>query len=386
MMYNNQMKTIGKLKLAIFALVFLAFFGLTNSLVNAQTDQPQPSQPQVSRPQFYKAVVVDFKNSQQDGQDFQQVKARILEGDLKNQIIDLEHGKYYALTENLKVVKGERVVLVKISNNGQDIILIADKYRLDNALVALIALLLLAIFLTGFKGLASLVGLGTGLFILVYYITPQLISGYDPLRIVLLGGLVIVAFCISMSNGFNKQTLVASVASLLTFSTVTLLANLFLNLLKLNAAASKEAFLLQSSQMANADLKGLILGGTVFGVLGTLSYVTCNQVNAVYEMKKVKDIITPRELFINSIKSGKEHIIPLIGILVIAYVSLSLPLFILFKTSQDQPFWFVLNNELFIEEMVRILAAVATLTLALPVASLLSSYVVSYKKAANAKN
>lgn len=388
MMYNNSMKTSGKLKVVITVLVFLSFFGLTNFLIHAQTNEQQTpqTQAQVSAPKFYKAVVVDFKNSQQDGQDFQQVKARILDGDLKNQVIDIEHGKYYALTENLKVAKGERVVIVKISEGNQDVILIADKYRLDYVLIALAVLLLLAIFLTGFRGLASLIGLGAGLFMLVYYITPQLVSGYDPIKIILLGGLMLIVFCTAMTNGFNRQTVIASLASLVTFSTITLLTNAFLNLLKLNNAASKEAFLLQSSQLANTELKGLILGGMVFGVLGALSYITTNQVNAVYEIKKLKDISTFKELFVNSLKTGREHIMPLIGVLVIAYVSLSLPLFILFKTTQGQPLWFTLNNELFSEEIIRILAAAATLVLALPITSLLSSYVVSYKKAANAKN
>ena len=376
------------LKFVIFAFAFLSFFGLTNSLTRAQTDQPQPMQPQpqVNQPKFYKAIVTDFKDSQQNGQDLQQVKVKVLEGELKNQTLDIEHGKYYALTENLKVSKGERVVIVKVSDGNQDITLIADKYRLDYVLITLASLLLLAIFLTGFRGFASLVGLGAGLFILVYYITPKLVSGYDPIRIILLGGLVLVAFCISMTNGFNRQTIIASLASLLTFSTVTLLTNLFLNLLKLNNTATKEAFLLQSSQLANSNLKGLILGGMVFGVLGALSYITTNQVNAVYEIKKAKSTSTFRELFVNSIKMGREHVMPLIGVLVIAYVGLSLPLFILFKSDDYQPLWFVLNNELFTEEIIRILAAAVTLVLALPVTSLLSSYVVSYKKAADAKN
>lgn len=389
MMYNNPMKTI-RLQIAIFGLVFLSFFGSTAFVTHAQTidEQAPQAQPQIQAPQpkFYRAVVTDVQNSKQNGQDFQLVKARVLEADLKNQTVDIEHGKYFALTENLKITKGEKVALVKVSNGTEEVVLIADKYRLNYMLIAGVALLLLTVILTGFRGFVSLLGLTVGLFILIFYITPQLISGFDPVRVILLGGLVIIAFCISLTNGFNKQTLIASVASLLTFSTVTLLTNVFLNLLKLNGMGSKEAFLLQSSQLAGADLKGLLLGGMVFGVLGALSYISCNQANAVNEMKKAKTAITIRELFMLSLKTGREHVMPLISVLVLAYVSLSLPLFIIFKTTQGQPFWFVLNSELFIEEIIRVLAAVATLALALPVTSFLSAYVVSYKKAVNAKN
>ncbi len=384
MMYNDPMN-MKTMRLAIFALTFLSFFGLSNSLVNAQTEQPQP-QVQAPQPKFYRAVVIDVQNSQQNGQNIQSVKANISEGDLKNQTMDIEHGKYYALTENLKVTKGEQVVLVKVSNGTEDVVLIADKYRLNYMLIVGVILLLLTIILTGFRGFASLLGLVVGLFILVRYITPQLVSGFDPIRIILLGGLVIIAFCISMTNGFNKRTLIASFASLLTFSTITLLTNGLLNLLKLNGIGSKEAFLLQSGQLAGADLKGLLLGGMVFGVLGALSYITTNQANAVNELKKTNITMDIRELFETSVKTGKEHVIPLISVLVLAYVGLSLPLFIIFKTTQGQPFWFVLNSELFIEEVIRVLAAVATLALALPVTSFLSAYVVSYKKAVNAKN
>ena len=86
MMYNNLMKTI-RLQIAIFGLVFLSFFGLTNFLIHAQPVDQQDPQPQ-PQPKFYRAVVVDVQNSKQNDQDMQLVKAKVSEGDLKNQTVD----------------------------------------------------------------------------------------------------------------------------------------------------------------------------------------------------------------------------------------------------------------------------------------------------------
>lgn len=70
---------------------------------------------------------------------------------------------------------------------------------------------------------------------------------------------------------------------------------------------------------------------------------------------------------------GNDHIASIINTLILVYTGASLPLLLLF-TNSSQSFYFVLNNEIIAEEVVRILVSSIGLILTVPLTTAIASY------------
>ena len=130
---------------------------------------------------------------------------------------------------------------------------------------------------------------------------------------------------------------------------------------------------MQSGISNNINLRGLLLGGIIIGVLGILDDITTAQAAATEEIFKANRRLGFSELYSRAFSVGREHITSLVNTLVLAYAGASLPLFLLF-TLHIQPWWVTLNSETIAEEIVRTLVGSMTLTLAVPITTGLAAY------------
>jgi uncharacterized membrane protein len=71
--------------------------------------------------------------------------------------------------------------------------------------------------------------------------------------------------------------------------------------------------------------------------------------------------------------TGRDHIAPMVNTLMMAYIGASLPLFLLISLYQE-PLGFLLNRELLVEEIIRTLVGSLGLMMAVPVTSLIASW------------
>lgn len=142
---------------------------------------------------------------------------------------------------------------------------------------------------------------------------------------------------------------------------------------------SEDAVNLSLGQFGNIDLRGLLLGAMVIGVLGILDDVTTAQTATVEELSKANHRLGMMELYRRGISVGQEHIASLVNTLVIAYAGAAFPIFIFIHTA-TQPLWVILNNETMAEEIVRSLVGSATLILAVPISTLLAAWIYSKGK------
>ena len=95
----------------------------------------------------------------------------------------------------------------------------------------------------------------------------------------------------------------------------------------------------------------------------------------VDELKRANATLTPRELYRRGLSVGREHIASLVNTLFLAYAGASLPLFLLFTVYKEQPVWYLLNNELISEEIVRTLVGSVCLILAVPITTALAAMI-----------
>ena len=154
---------------------------------------------------------------------------------------------------------------------------------------------------------------------------------------------------------------------------------LFVYLAKLSGAGTEEAFYLQFGS-TSFNLKGILLGGIILGVLGVLDDVTTGQVAAVEEIHLANTSFKFKELYKRGLSVGREHIASLVNTLVLAYVGVSFPLLLLYNSQKLQPFWLVINSNFMAEEIVRTLVGSVVLVVAVPLTTFLAAMFYSDKK------
>ena len=127
------------------------------------------------------------------------------------------------------------------------------------------------------------------------------------------------------------------------------------------------------------DVRGLLLGGILIGVLGVLDDITTAQAAAIEEISLANDKLGFRELYRRGISIGKEHIASLVNTLVLAYVGASFPVVLLYMLHKNIPMWLLLNSNFIAEEIIRTVVGSTALVLAVPLTTVMSAYFFSQK-------
>ena len=303
----------------------------------------------------------------------QKVEVKILEGPDQDQLLELSYvpGSTDDADQNLKA--GEKVLLIETEVGGEKNYYIADRYRLNTVLILAVAFFILVVIFTGWRGITSLLGLGFTIAVIMWYILPQVIAGHDPFTTFLIGGFVIAIISIYLGHGFNRRTSIAVVSTLITLTLSIGIALLTVSWAKLFGLGSEEAFYVQVGTFANLNLRGLLLGGIIIGILGVLDDITTAQAAAIEEIHRANPKLNFFELAKRGLSVGHEHIVSLVNTLALAYIGASFPLLLLFSQAYV-PIWVALNSERVIEEIVRTLIGSSALVFAVPITTYLAAW------------
>jgi uncharacterized membrane protein len=232
---------------------------------------------------------------------------------------------------------------------------------------------LLAVLFGGVRGFTSVLGLGASILIILNFIVPRINAGGHPFQITLMGTFMIAAVSLYLAHGFNRRTSVAFAGTLITLSLSAGAAVVAVSLSRLYGMGSEQALYLQNGDFGDIDLRGLLLGGIMLGVLGVLDDITTAQSAVVEELKRAKPSLAFADLYKRGLSVGREHIASLVNTLFLAYAGAALPLFLLFEFYKAAPVWFTLNSEIIAEEIVRTLVGSVCLILAVPITTALAA-------------
>ncbi len=379
--------------LTFFIAIAIVFVLGKASLVAAQT---LPEEGVINAPvtadlsdTYYRAKVLAIietgEKEVEEGQvlKYQKLELEILNGNEKGKHITIDHGGSFVVSESQMVQVGEKVLLAKTPDlpGGREIYYIIDKYRVNNLAFITFVFFGLAIYFGRRRGLTSVIGLIFSILVIFYFIIPRIIHGSNPFLVCIIGALVILFTSLYISHGFSRRTSVALLASVVSLALAIVINIIFVSIAKLSGSGAEEVFYLQFSS-AHIDLRGLLLGGIIIGVLGVLDDVTTSQTAAVEEISLANSGLGFKELYASGISIGREHIASLINTLVLAYVGVSLPLLLLYSSQKTQPFLMTINSAFIAEEIVRTLVGSAALVLAVPITTGLAAWFCSRRKIA----
>ena len=239
----------------------------------------------------------------------------------------------------------------------------------------LLALVLLFVVVTvvvaGLAGLRALFALAGSFALIMLGLVPAIFSGVSPVVAAIGFGTLILTLNMFVTHRFNKASLVALLGSIAALLFAALVAQLAVTFSKLSGLSSDEAVFLNFMSHGGIDLTGLLLGGVLVGIIGVLNDVSVSQVHTVAELYDANPNLTRRSIWDRSMKVGREHMGAMVNTLPLAYAGVSLPLLILFSQS-DAPLTFIVNREIFAEEVVRAVAGSIGLMLSGGIATLLA--------------
>lgn len=310
----------------------------------------------------------------------QTLTVKLISGEEKNKEVVVENQIRGTYVNQKKMTVGQTVIVDKnVLPDGTTSYYVTEPFRLPA--LAWLGMLFFAVTViaAGRRGLFAFLGLGATLLIIGAYIIPQISAGGNPFLICIIGSILIAGVSLGLGHGFNRNTGIALLSIMITITLALGLSYLVVNLAHLFGLGSEEAYYLQFGLNGNINLRGLLLGGIVIGVLGVLDDVATAQVAAVAELRAANASLSAREIYVRASRIGQEHIVAVVNTLVLAYVGTAFPLVLMFQTFTT-PWWVTMNTELVSEEIVRTLIGSVSLVAAVPIATSLAVWFYHRKK------
>lgn len=364
------------MKKVIFTLLFSALILLFTNKSFAQTNQEfVPPQQKYYKAEVTRVIKSGTREIQEFKNFFQFVEVKFLEGPYTGQAKTVENSGSIKLSGQKALGVGDKVIILEVTQNNEKVYSVWDKYRLNYIYFIVIGFFALIILFAGLKGLGSIIGMIISFAILVGFIVPQILAGRDPVLITIVGSIVILFTTIFLAHGISKRTASAVLSTTIALAITGILAFVSVKMFNLTGFGDETNTLLQIGNLS-INAQGLLLGGIIIGTLGVLDDVTTTQSAAIFEMFKIDKKLSFTDLFTKGYVVGREHIASLVNTLILAYAGASLGLFVFFVLNPNNtPTWVMLNNEMVAEEIVRAVVGSVGLILAVPITTIIASYV-----------
>ncbi|MFZ5365639.1 MAG: YibE/F family protein [Patescibacteria group bacterium] len=372
------------IKFFLSAAVFLFFIAANSPVAQAQ-DAP------VAENITFEAEVVKILEQRQfqreDGSNVtqQNILLRGLTGEFQGREVEF-HGisEVDVFSANAYEIGDQVLVQQDYDLNGQEKFYIQDYVRRGYIYVLAGLFAVFTVIIGGKKGLRSLLSLIVSYLIIMYFILPRILSGSSPLIVGIIGVFLILAVIIYLTEGLGRKSHVAIASVLASLIVTFVISYIFTKLTRLSGMAQEESVFLTGIAGGQIDFRGLLLAGILIGTAGVLDDVIVGQIEAVEQLRTVNQNLSKKETFKAAYKIGNTHLGAIVNTLFLTYTGASLPLLLLFSVNEP-PFLTireVLNHELIATEIVRTLVGSIGVALSLPIATVMSVYLIKNKKSA----
>ena len=300
-------------------------------------------------------------------QRYQVARVELLEGEYRGILMEMDYGRRGLLSNAVYLQAGDDV-LVTIGSRPDGVLTVyfVDFVRSDSLLwlVAIFVVVILAI--SRWKGLRSLLSMVFSLVVIIGYIIPHILAGEDPLRVSIIGSVIILGVTLYLTYGWNLKTHAAVLSMFLVLLITGTLATLSVSFTRLTGSGDENALFLLQMLNAQLNLRGLLLGGMIIGALGVLDDLVSTQASAVFELHHANESLGFRGLFRAVMRIGQDHVAATVNTLVLAYAGAALPMLLMFSLGRGN-YGLLVNFEFIAEEIVRAMVGSLGLITAVPI-------------------
>jgi uncharacterized membrane protein len=305
-------------------------------------------------------------------QRYQVARVELLEGEYRGILMEMDYGKRQVLSSAVYLQPGDHV-LVTIGQRPDGVLTVyfVDFVRSDSILwlTALFVLVILAI--SRWKGLRSLLSMAFSLLVIIGYIIPHILAGEDPLRVSIIGSVILLGVTLYLTYGWNLKTHAAVLSMIFVLLITGTLATLFVFFTRLTGSGDENALFLLQMLNTQINLRGLLLGGMIIGALGVLDDLVTTQASAVFELHHANESLGFRGLFQSAMRIGQDHVAATVNTLVLAYAGAALPMLLMFSLGRGN-YGYLVNFEFIAEEIVRTLVGSLGLVTAVPLTTVIA--------------
>ncbi|MCX6058476.1 MAG: YibE/F family protein [Chloroflexi bacterium] len=307
-------------------------------------------------------------------QTYQIARVNILEGEYAGIIMEIDYGKRQVRSDDYLLAVGDKVV-VSISKTPENVI---NAYFVDfvrtTPILWLTGIFAAAIILISrWKGVRALLSTVFSLYIIIGYIIPHILVGEDPLRVSIIGSIILLGVTLYLTYGWTLKTHAAVISMVIVLLLTGALSALFVVFTKLNGTGDENVMFLMQLMETPINLRGLLLGGMIIGALGVLDDLVTTQAAAVFELHHANPNFRFRDLYNSAMRIGQDHVAATVNTLVLAYAGASLPMLLMFSLAKGD-YAYLVNFSFIAEEIVRTLVGSLGLIAAVPLTTAIAIF------------
>jgi len=338
--------------------------------------QAAPQPPTQQDAGYLEGRIIDLTPGQRgaDIADGGTATVRLADGSMV--IATVPAAEMYGVTSIEPYAVGDRVELYfsPSPGGGRDIVVV-DWIRRPSLLWLTGLFLLVSVVVARLKGLRAFIATGASLAIVITFIVPRILDGWNPMLVSLIGAGGILVLAIYFVHGLNWSTSAALIGTFAAVVVTMALGAAYMQIAHLTGLGSEEAMMI-TLNAGQVNMRGLLLAGLLVGALGALTDTTIVQASVVRELAHVDPTLPWTSLYASGMRVGHDHIGSLVNTLVLAYVGAALPLLVVLSLG-DFTIQRALNIELVAVEVIHTLVGSIGLILSVPITTALAAVMFS---------
>lgn len=307
-------------------------------------------------------------------QTYQIARVNTLSGEYAGIPMEIDYGRRQIRSDDYLLSVGDKV-MVSISKTPDNVV---NAYFVDfvrsTPVLWLTGIFSVAIVLISrWKGFRALLSMAFSLYIIIGYIIPHILVGEDPLRVSIIGSIILLGVTLYLTYGWNLKTHASVLSMILVLFLTGALSALFVVFTKLNGTGDENVMFLMQLMETPINLRGLLLGGMIIGALGVLDDLVTTQSSAVFELHHANPNFGFRDLYNSAMRIGQDHVAATVNTLVLAYAGASLPMLLMFSLARGD-YGYLVNFSFIAEEIVRTLVGSLGLIAAVPLTTAIAIF------------
>ncbi|OPL15078.1 MAG: hypothetical protein AVO34_00795 [Firmicutes bacterium ML8_F2] len=331
---------------------------------------------------FYRAQILKIEETETQENEYysmveQKVSVVLTGGPCRGEIITITN-TYFAgdPVYDFLLEEGQEVIVVAFGEEGNFEEAYVQDIARDRGVYYLIGIFVLALLVVGrMQGLKTVITLGATIFLVVQYMLPLLLQGYNPILLAIGVAILAITFTLFIIGGLNLKSLVAILGTVAGVIVAGLMAYWAGSMARLTGFGTNEAQMLYFLDNT-IDFRGLLFAGIIIGSLGAITDIGMSIASAAAEIRQANPEIRFLELFRASLNVGRDVMGTMANTLVLAYVGSAIPMLLLVMGYEIA--WLkIINMDMIATEFVRGTAGSIGLVAAVPVTAVLAGYFLS---------
>lgn len=244
-------------------------------------------------------------------------------------------------------------------------------YNRETMIFGLAGLFLaILLFIGRKKGLYSAISLVFTIIIILFFMVPKILQGYNPVTMAGITAIVTTAVAICIVSGWNNKSIAAIIGILggvLASGLVAFIAGKVGNLSGMHLPEASEVIYL--AQEVPIKVPGILTAGVIISALGAIMDVAITISSSIFEVRAANTKMGVKELYNSGMNVGKDAMGTMSNTLILAFAGSSLSVLIIIML-YNLPYLRLINIDLLGVEFLQGLAGSIGLTLTVPITAL----------------